>query len=1237
MVTEAEGLFAFFRHNIGYINYKSPHLLAGIVFLTLSILSLGSFLAGDSLFLYRDLAWPRDIDAYIALTNSTLDLDLTRRSIYLEPFLVITSFLGLSSLAAEKLFFLAVFSLTGFFAYWTVFKFINPTKRKADYNWLFLISAIAGFFYMYNPFSAQKIALMTTGFAFSYMLIPLVFYFFNRSLNEKSFKNIFLCSILISLAVAGTAQFLILLPIFILAPWFIVTILRKRLSKESISLPIRNMAYIAALFLLLSSYWIYPAVSISLSSQPPEPEYVLTDLMLKIFSSDTSILNSFRLMGAWWPYIELQPIGDESVWMKLTFVIPAMLVISLISAFRSEFKFYAIAIFGMILFVIFFFKGSQEPFGEFYLHLYTIPLVGWMFRVPDTNGIFLPFLFMMVIVLGLYTFLRLYNNGVMKLVRLAPLVILVSSISIVSWPMFTGDFGGIYKNDRPYVRPIDAAQIEPDKITVAEPDVVVVGGSEIFNSLNNTVTEYNPLLSLAYADKNLGSLAKLDHNHPTIIVTDERNDMGMHLLDNDSIIIKPFDATLKHDSEGRVWSRASTSDPLHGPFHPYLRSFGLENGDFDYGMGVVLTWGEDKLNIPIEVSKDGHYELLIRYMQNPKGGIINVDLHDQSIDINTKSDVTKFVWKDLGTFEISKGSYQIGLGNIEGFNVVNILVLVDSDSFQKIPDKVGTLLEKNRILYVLEAESSFYTIGNQTGEELLFRGINGTSTKTFTSTLWVPPPASQLSLEFWAKPSMNTNSSYKITNLEIIPSNNNNLLAVDFENNADLQLFVTDPNYIQLSLDKSNSLSDDNGLKANIVQSRKETWNVVRTIYIPANENTKLAYSMVLLANNTVDLHSKVIYYDEAKKAIGENYIFSNIPKTTNLISNSFTTPTGTRFITLQFWMKTNPNNVSSFFVDNVRIERTGTESSIKNKELFDAFENLKPNSQLMVRNDQSLEVFYESSDEQNWNVIKTRPIPVSPNSFYEFKISIESEDIESIYSLVKYSTKGTKVTTRNNLIDGSKILQLRSNVELVSDLFLPKDSFYTLAARIYACETCSSFSMQLGNTSESFSLEDNENGFKWFYLGEYLKAGNTKLKIIADDEISVDKVIIYSNSHETETLNDVFMLSTEPATLSNYEKVSLAHYEVKASAAEPFTLRFVEKYHPKWLASVNGQSYHSVELYPHINGFYISDTGDLDILIEYEPYRWFLVGIVITAITIVVPVGCLIWQRLKSGPLSRG
>ena len=93
-------------------------------------------------------------------------------------------------------------------------------------------------------------------------------------------------------------------------------------------------------------------------------------------------------MGMWWPYIELTPIINQSLWIFLTFVIPIAMVSSILFLRKNKLKFYTISFSLIILFIMFFYKGTQPP-AEGFIHgfilsfsiVYGIPIVAWMFRL----------------------------------------------------------------------------------------------------------------------------------------------------------------------------------------------------------------------------------------------------------------------------------------------------------------------------------------------------------------------------------------------------------------------------------------------------------------------------------------------------------------------------------------------------------------------------------------------------------------------------------------------------------------------------------------------------------------------------------------------------------------------------------------------------------------------------------------------------------------------------------------
>ena len=73
--------------------------------------------------------------------------------------------------------------------------------------------------------------------------------------------------------------------------------------------------------------------------------------------------------------------------------------------------------------------------------------------------------------------------------------------------------------------------------------------------------------------------------------------------------------------------------------------------------------------------------------------------------------------------------------------------------------------------------------------------------------------------------------------------------------------------------------------------------------------------------------------------------------------------------------------------------------------------------------------------------------------------------------------------------------------------------------------------------------------------------------------------------------------------------------------------LSFAETYHRLWVANVNGKEYTSVPLNSIGNGFWIEDTGELEVTIEFKPQRWFYTGAIISGIAVAGALLFLFWN----------
>ena len=114
------------------------------------------------------------------------------------------------------------------------------------------------------------------------------------------------------------------------------------------------------------------------------------------------------------------------------------------------------------------------------------------------------------------------------------------------------------------------------------------------------------------------------------------------------------------------------------------------------------------LELPFRIDEENNYKLFIRFFKNQKGGRIKVYLDDKQITIDTKDQLNKFVWKDLGVFHLDAVEHKIVLENVYGFNAVNLFTLIPENEYYKIIGELERILQDKTIIYVFEGETDMY-------------------------------------------------------------------------------------------------------------------------------------------------------------------------------------------------------------------------------------------------------------------------------------------------------------------------------------------------------------------------------------------------------------------------------------------------------------------------------------------------------------------------------------------------
>ncbi len=138
------------------------------------------------------------------------------------------------------------------------------------------------------------------------------------------------------------------------------------------------------------------------------------------------------------------------------------------------------------------------------------------------------------------------------------------------------------------------------------------------------------------------------------------------------------------------------------------------------------------------------------------------------------------------------------------------------------------------------------------------------------------------------------------------------------------------------------------------------------------------------------------------------------------------------------------------------------------------------------------------------------------------------------------------------------------------------------------------------------------------------------------DEAPKLDVIWLYSTK-TNQTIDQLFEVKEKPAEIVNYTKINPTLWKVKVNATKPFMLSFAEAYDPLWEARVykDGklvEKVRSIPLYSVINGFWINETGNLEIVIRYTPQDWFELGLMISATTFIGCIGYIFydWRREK-------
>ncbi|MBI2829950.1 MAG: hypothetical protein HYX81_02195 [Chloroflexi bacterium] len=133
------------------------------------------------------------------------------------------------------------------------------------------------------------------------------------------------------------------------------------------------------------------------------------------------------------------------------------------------------------------------------------------------------------------------------------------------------------------------------------------------------------------------------------------------------------------------------------------------------------------------------------------------------------------------------------------------------------------------------------------------------------------------------------------------------------------------------------------------------------------------------------------------------------------------------------------------------------------------------------------------------------------------------------------------------------------------------------------------------------------------------VSGNNHSITLRNEGEVQLDQLAFYSVSPEEKgiTFEDIFRTKKEGSPVVTYEKKSPTRYIAHVKTSSPFYLTFSDSYHNGWRAYVGKEEIRPIITDSFVNGFYLTQTGEYDVVIQFLPQRYVLFGGIISLLAL--------------------
>ena len=231
---------------------------------------------------------------------------------------------------------------------------------------------------------------------------------------------------------------------------------------------------------------------------------------------------------------------------------------------------------------------------------------------------------------------------------------------------------------------------------------------------------------------------------------------------------------------------------------------------------------------------------------------------------------------------------------------------------------------------------------------------------------------------------------------------------------------------------------------------------------------------------------------------------------------------------------------------------------------------------------------------QDNLFTICYQELPVMPNSLYNLTFYVKGFNITDMHAKVLWYNVTDNLTETNSLsVDYLRLSQMN----------LTEGEWFT--------------SEKILNTPKQAKMVRI-----YFLANRHMSFSNTSMSI-KDVHFNEIELVIKNKNEIFSSISQV-----------NYAKINPTSYEAKINVSSPTFIALSETFNPDWVCYLADEKISSIPIYGIINGFYVNQTGLLELTIEYEPQKLFNYGLTISLLTLTTCAAYLTITYAKNNQL---